>query len=56
MNGNPSNWGWKKATDPDDVMNFLNGKGAYSTPVKKAQICAVWKGSHIEFYVFYKKK
>ena len=48
-------WGWKLATEPDDAMNFLNGTGAYQTPVKDAKICAVWKGTHLEFYIFYHK-
>lgn len=46
-------WGWKKATDPDDVQNFLNGKGSYATPVADARVSAVWRGSYAEFYVFY---
>ncbi len=46
-------WGWKKATDADDVMNFLNGTGAYQQPVKNCEICAVRKAAHVEFYVFY---
>ena len=50
-----NNWGWKLATTPDDVMNFLNGTGAYKTPVKDAKICSVWKDNHLEFYVFYQK-
>src|SRR5215472_8207602 len=46
-------WGWKKSTDPDDVMNFLNGKSPYVAPVAEARVSAVWKGSYAEFYVFY---
>lgn len=49
-----SGWGWKLATDPDDVLNFMNGLGSYSRPVKEAQIAAFWKENHYEFYVFYK--
>ncbi|MGB7539433.1 MAG: hypothetical protein WBM17_12915 [Anaerolineales bacterium] len=48
-------WGWKLATDPDDVMKFINGTGPYRAPVKDALICAVSKGSHDEYYVFYRK-
>jgi hypothetical protein len=48
-------WGWKLATSPDDVMNFLNGVGAYQAPVSAARICAMWKGNHPEFYVFYQR-
>jgi hypothetical protein len=47
----PGNWAWKKATTPDDVMNFINGTGAYKSPVKEAEICVVG----LEYYVFYKK-
>jgi hypothetical protein len=47
-------WGWKLATEPDDAMNFLNGARAYQHPVKEAKICAVSKGSHLEFYIFYR--
>ena len=50
-----SNWGWKLATTPDDVMNFLNGTGAYQDPVGEARICLIWKVNHPEFYVFYRK-
>jgi hypothetical protein len=48
-------WGWKKATDPDDVKNFLSGQGAYTQPVKVAKIAAVWEGTYTEYYVFYKR-
>jgi len=47
-------WGWKKATDPTDVKNFLSGQGAYQTPVKKARVCAAWRRTYTEYYVFYK--
>lgn len=47
-------WGWKLATDPDDVQHFLSGSGSYMHPVKEAQIAAFWKVNHREFYVFYK--
>ena len=46
-------WGWKLATDPDDVRDFLSGAGAYAQPVKYAQIAAFWRENHAEFYVFY---
>lgn len=48
-------WAWKKATDPDDVKNFLSGQGAYQTPVKKARVCAAWRKTYTEYYVFYIK-
>lgn len=48
-------WGWKMATDPDDVKNFLGGEGSYSTPVKEAKVVAVNKNTYTEYYVFYKK-
>ena len=47
-------WGWKLATDPDDVHHFLSGSGSYMHPVKEAQIAVFWKVNHREFYVFYK--
>jgi hypothetical protein len=47
------NWVWKKATDPDDVMNFLNGKGTYGHAVKAARICSISHSSWVEFFVFY---
>jgi len=57
--GNPllstGGWGWKKATDADDVKNFLSGLGAYQTPVKRAKVCAAWRKTYTEYYVFYKK-
>jgi hypothetical protein len=46
-------WGWKKATDPNDVKNFLNGEGAYKRPVKEAKVAGVWKKTYTEYYVFY---
>ncbi|MGB9005030.1 MAG: hypothetical protein WCB96_04825 [Candidatus Aminicenantales bacterium] len=48
-------WAWKKATDPDDVKNFLSGQGAYQAPVKKARVCAAWRNTYTEYYVFYKQ-
>jgi len=49
-------WGWKKATDPTDVKNFLSGQGAYKRPVKEAKVVAVEKKSYTEDYVFYKRR
>ncbi len=49
-------WGWKLATTPDDVMNFLNGSGPYENPVSEARIGVIWKENHTEFYVFYRKQ
>jgi hypothetical protein len=48
-----SSWGWKRATDPNDVMNFLNGKAPYNQKIKEAEITAVDKGSYIDYIVFY---
>jgi hypothetical protein len=48
------NWGWKKSTDPDDVMDFLNGDGPYSDPVDDAIICSIWKDTYPEYYIFYR--
>jgi hypothetical protein len=47
-------WGWKLATDTDNVLHFLRGSGSYRHPLKEAQIAAFWKVNHREFYVFYK--
>jgi hypothetical protein len=47
------NWGWKKSTDPDDVINFLNAQGGYINPVSDSRVCLIWKGACPEFYVFY---
>ncbi|MBP1468716.1 hypothetical protein EYB53_023580 [Candidatus Chloroploca sp. M-50] len=49
-------WGWKLATDPDDVMHFVNGSGAYQAPVSDARISVVWTGSYLEFLVFYRRE
>jgi hypothetical protein len=46
-------WGWKRATSPDDVMNFLNTTAPYTQIIKRADITAVDKGSYIDFIVFY---
>ena len=46
-------WGWKKATDEDDVRGFLSGTGPYATPVANVKVVAVGKPSHSEYYVFY---
>ncbi len=46
-------WGWKLATDPDDVMNFINGCNGYDHPVKAAHVTAVRNGEQIAFHVFY---
>lgn len=48
-----SGWGWKKASDPDDVINFLGGQGAYTHPVKASKVVGVWKKTSTEYYVFY---
>ncbi len=47
-------WGQKKATQADDVMEFLNGAGPYPAPVRHMQIAATWVGDHHEFHVFYR--
>ncbi len=46
-------WGWKRATAPDDVMNFLNKKPPYTQNIKRAEITAVNKGAYIDFIIFY---
>ena len=48
-------WGWKKATDLDDARNFLNGGGAYHSPVREAKIAGViWEGTYL-YYIFYRQ-
>ena len=47
-------WGWKAATDADDVLSFLRGGGSAPGPVAEAQIAATWAGNHHRFYVFYR--
>jgi hypothetical protein len=46
-------WSWKKATTPEDVMNFLNGTPPYKGAHDVVKVTATNKGSHIEFIVFY---
>ncbi|MEA2600088.1 MAG: hypothetical protein QOF89_1080 [Acidobacteriota bacterium] len=46
-------WGWKLATTPDDVMNFLNGTPPYKGAHNVVKITATNKGSNVEFIVFY---
>lgn len=48
-----SGWGWKKATDPDDVLNFINGQSGYKQPVKTFEVAAAAKEHYTEFIVFY---
>jgi hypothetical protein len=48
------NWGWKLATSIDDAHNFINGLGAYGSPVKYARITAVSTGTETLFYIFYR--
>ncbi len=48
-----TSWGWKRATAPDDVMNFLNKKPPYTQNIKRAEITAVNKGTYIDFIIFY---
>ena len=48
-------WGWKMATDPNDVKDFLSGQGAYNRPVKEAKVVAVDKKKYTEYYVFYRR-
>src|SRR5579871_1344610 len=50
-----ANWGWKLATDPSDVMNFLNGAADYRHPVTTARIAALEKDGHEQFYLFYQR-
>ncbi|MGA1865031.1 MAG: hypothetical protein ACMUHX_08215 [bacterium] len=43
---------WKLSTTPTDVINFLNGNGAYGRPVLDAKICVYWD-EYPKFYIFY---
>jgi hypothetical protein len=47
-------WGWKVATDADDVLSFLCGERTNTGPITQAQITATWVGDHYRFYVFYR--
>lgn len=48
-------WGWKRADNPDDVTNFLNGKRPYSRAVTNARITATLNKGKIDFIVYYEK-
>ncbi|MEW6516272.1 MAG: hypothetical protein AB1439_05125 [candidate division FCPU426 bacterium] len=48
-------WQWKYASDPADVINLLNGSGAYKYPATEAEICALYYQNRPEFYVFYQQ-
>ena len=45
-------WEWKRSSTPEDVLKFLNGTSPYDTPLDRAMVAAVWRGSP-DFYVFY---
>jgi hypothetical protein len=47
------NYVWKKATDPDDVANFVSGRPPYNKPVRNARITSALRDNNLEFYVFY---
>jgi hypothetical protein len=49
---NSGSWGWKSAPTPEDALNFLNGRGAYNTPIKNARIAAK-NNNYSEFIIFY---
>ncbi len=51
----PGGWGWKRSTDPSDVMRFLNGQEPYRHPVTTARIAELSTGAHDDFYVFYRQ-
>ena len=50
-----SSWGWKRATEQDDMMNFLNTTPPYTQIIKRAEITAIDKGSYVDFIVFYQQ-
>ena len=49
----PGDWGWKLATDSDDAVRFLNGRGSYLHPVTTARIATAYRDHHDELFVFY---
>lgn len=48
-----SKWESKQLETPDEVMQFLNGEGAYQDPVGDARITLVYSGSKMTFTVYY---
>jgi len=50
-----ANWAWKRATDPDDALQFINGSGPYSDPVRGYEISATQRTSYLDSYIFYNK-
>lgn len=48
-------WGWKRATSTGDLMNFLNGTGAYSAPVTDVRLNAISGVGGLEFFVYYRR-
>lgn len=47
-----ANYGWKKATDADDVADFLSGRPPYK-PIRNAKVTSVLRDNNLEFYIFY---
>ncbi len=44
-----ASWGWKRATDIDDMLNFLNGAGTYGQP-REGTIGGLSPGEILMFY------
>ena len=47
-------WGWKLASEPDEVINFLNGSPPFEHPVGEAHVTALWNGDYVAFHIFYR--
>lgn len=54
-NATSGGWGWKRATSTDDLMNFLNGTGAYPAPVTDFRLNAISSAGGVEFFVYYRR-
>ena len=46
-------WGWKRAIEPDDVMNFLSRKPPYTQNITNAEVTAADKGGYVDYITFY---
>lgn len=50
-----ANWAWKRATDPDDAWQFVNGSGTYADPVRGYEVGAIQRGSYVDSHIFYNR-
>jgi hypothetical protein len=46
-------WDWKLVTSVKEAAAFLNGSGAYTIPVKHAEIVTATDGKSTKYYIFY---